>query len=92
MKKRRKSWLLRLAVFSFAAYMTGMLIQQQVQIGRKKAEISSLKLQYQQQLSRNDELRRSLSEDNGQYMESVARDTLGYAHPSERVYVNVPGK
>lgn len=91
MKKRRKSLLLRLAVFSFAVYIAVMLIQQQLQVGRKKTEISSLKLQYQQQLSRNDELQRSLSENNDQYMESVARDTLGYAHPNERIYVNVPG-
>lgn len=91
MKKRRKSLLLRLAVFSFAAYIAVVLIQQQLEIGRKKTEISSLKLQYQQQLSRDDELQRSLSENNDQYMESVARDTLGYARPNERIYVNVPG-
>lgn len=91
MKRRRKSLLLRLAVLSFAVYIAVVLIQQQLQIGRKKSEISSLKLQYQQQLGRDDELRRSLSESNDQYMESVARDTLGYAHPSERIYVNVPG-
>lgn len=91
MKRRRKSLLLRLAVLSFAVYIAVVLIQQQLQIGRKKSEISSLKLQYQQQLGRDDELRRSLSESNDQYMESVARDTLGYAHPNERIYVNVPG-
>lgn len=91
MKKRRKSLLLRLAVFSFAVYIAVVLIQQQLEIGRKKTEISSLKLQYQQQLSRDDELQRSLSENNDQYMESVARDTLGYARPNERIYVNVPG-
>lgn len=91
MKRRRKSLLLRLAVLSFAVYIAVVLIQQQLQIGRKKSEISSLKLQYQQQLGQDEELRRSLSESNDQYMESVARDTLGYAHPSERIYVNVPG-
>ncbi len=91
MKKRRKSLLLRLAVFSFAVYIAVVLIQQQLEIGRKKTEISSLKLQYQQQLSRDDELQRSLSENNDQYMESVARDTLGYARPNEHIYVNVPG-
>ena len=91
MKKRRKNLLLRLAVFSFVVYIAAMLINQQIQIGHKKAEIDTLNAQYQAQLSKNAEMQRELSENNDQYMESVARDTLGYAQPNERIYVNVPG-
>lgn len=91
MKKRRKNLLLRLAVFSFVVYIAAMLINQQIQIGHKKAEIATLNTQYQAQLSKNAEMQRELAENNDQYMESVARDTLGYAQPNERIYVNVPG-
>jgi cell division protein FtsB len=44
-----------------------------------------------QQQSENAEIQREISEDDGTYKESIARDKLGYAKPDERVFINASG-
>lgn len=86
-----RSLLLRLAVFAFIIYVAATLVTQQLSINREKAQLASLKTQYEQQTDKNAEIQRVLSEGNDQYMESIARDKLGYAQTNERIYVNVTG-
>lgn len=91
MTKPRKSLIMRIAVFAFIVYIAVTLINFQLEIGRQKAKLADIQAQSQQQLGKNAEIQRVLSESDKQYMESVARDKLGYALPGERVFENVSG-
>ena len=64
-KKRKKSKLLRVAVFVFSAYVIGTLISQQMQIAEKRSELNDLTAQIEAQRLRNEDLERSLSADGG---------------------------
>jgi cell division protein FtsB len=90
-KKRRKSLILRIAVFAFIAYIAVTLTNLQLRISRDKATLSDVNAQYLGQQNKNEEIKRFLSESDSQYMESIARDKLGYAKPDERIFVNVSG-
>ncbi len=93
-KKRKKSKLLRVAVFVFSAYVIGTLISQQMQIAEKRSELNDLTAQIEAQRLRNEDLERSLSADGGieeEYIERIAREGLDYAKPGERVFVNTAG-
>lgn len=90
--KKRKSIVARLAVAAFVLYIAVTLITKQAQISQQKATLAKLSGQLQQQQGTNAEMQRVLSENNDQYMASVARDKLGYAKPNERIYIDVAGK
>lgn len=90
--KKRKSIVARLAVAAFVLYIAVTLITKQAQISQQKATLAKLSEQLQQQQGTNAEMQRVLSENNDQYMASVARDKLGYAKPNERIYIDVAGK
>lgn len=89
--KKHKSIIFRMALGVFALYIVATLINQQVQIGKRKAELAQLETQYKQQQGQNAEIERALSENNDQYMADVARDKLGYTKSNDRVYINVAG-
>lgn len=91
MKKRRKSLILKLAVFAFAVYIAATLIGQVMQIRRNSTQLASLKTQISDQKKENAETQRTLSENDEQFMESVARNDLGYAKPNERIFVDASG-
>lgn len=91
MVKRRKSFLLRLAVFVFIGYIAVTLISLQLQISRDRATLASVTGQLKEQQNINAERTRVLSESDEQYMESVARDKLGYAQSDERIFIDESG-
>lgn len=91
MKSHRKSFLLKLAVIAFAVYICGTLIYQTVQIRQSSDQLARIKAQLAEQQEQNAQTERILSENDEQFMESVARDELGYAKPSERIYVDASG-
>lgn len=89
MKKHRKSLLLRLAVVAFAVYIGATAISLQVQINGKQAETNRLNSQAAAQEAANGETQRVLGNKNdAQFIADEARDTLNYAMPGERVFVN----
>lgn len=91
MKKRRKSLILKLAVFAFAIYIAASIVSQLVQMNRKNDQIGEISAQLSQQNKQNAETQRLLSESDEQFMESVARQKLNYAKPNERIYVDASG-
>ena len=91
MKKRRKSIILRLAVCAFAVYIAATLIVQVIQIRNDSSKLALLKTQIAEQQDQNARTKRILAQNDAQFMESVARDDLGYAKPSERIYVDASG-
>jgi cell division protein DivIC len=93
--KPKKSILLRLAIFAFAAYTVVALVNQQVQIADKRKQLDSVKQQIRIQEIKNDDIKNALSTGEGKnsdYIERAAREGLNFAKPGERVFVNIAGK
>lgn len=94
-KKRRKSVLLRIAIFAFTVYAVALLVNQQVSIAQKKQQLAAVKQQIQVQEIQNDDLQNAVTtgkDGNSEYMERAAREGLDYAKPGERIFVNIAGK
>lgn len=89
-QKKRRSLLTRIAVVGLASYAIIVLVGQQLEITKKKNELAEIEQKIQAQLDVNKDLERILSMgDNKEYIESIARDKLGYAYADERFYVDV---
>lgn len=91
MKKRRKSLILKIAILSFAVYIAATLIYQAVQIRESNNRLAQVKSQLASQQAENEKIKALLSESDEEFMESVARDELGYSKPNERIYVDASG-
>ena len=93
-KKQKGSFLLRTAVFAFAVYIVVALAQQQLLISQKRQELASVKQQIQVQEVKIEDIKHALSantKENSDYIERVARESLNFAKPGERVFVNIAG-
>ena len=91
-QKIKRSKLFRLAILGFAVYIIVTMIQLQVDIKARQDELAAIEAQCQQQELNNDELERLLaSGDDMQYIERIARETLGYVMPDERVFIDMSG-
>ena len=93
-RKPNKSFLLRVAIFVFAAYTLIILVNQQVQIQEKRKQLADANQQIQIQEIENGDLKQALSADagdNSDYIEQEAREGLNYAKPGERVFINIAG-
>lgn len=74
-------------------YLAMGLVVNQVQISAKRQELAAVQAQLAGQQQQNDELKRVLESGSDlEIIERVARDSLGYAKPNERVFVDVTGK
>ena len=93
-RKQKGSFLLRTAVFAFAVYIVVALVQQQLLISQKRQELASVKQQIQVQEVKIEDIKHALSantKENNDYIERVARESLNFAKPGERVFVNIAG-
>ncbi len=67
----------------------------QVQITAKRQELSDVQEQITQKQQENEELERLIGDGSGNddaIIERAARDDLGYARPSERIFYDISGK
>lgn len=89
-KKKRRSFILTLALIALVGYFIISLVSLQIRINQKQQELDTLKHTYDQVQAQNTELKQIVAEDdeNG-YMERIARDVLGYVLPGESVYYDV---
>ena len=93
-KKQKGSFFLRTAVFAFAMYIVVALVQQQLLISQKRQELATVKQQIQVQEVKIEDIKHALSantNENSDYIERVARESLNFAKPGERVFVNIAG-
>ena len=90
-KKHRKSFVLKLAAVVFALYIITTLVFLSFQIRQSNEQLDRLKTQVANQEEQNAQTKRVLAQDDEQFMESVARNDLGYAKPSERIFVDASG-
>lgn len=94
-KRRRRSWILRIALFAFAMYIIVSIVNQQIQIGHKKQELSVIQQQLTVQNLKNEELKSVIengSTDSDEFIDRKAREELNYAKPNERIFVNISGE
>ena len=87
-KKRRSHFadLIKLALFVLViVYAVGIIIQTQADIAEQKSRIEKLETEIIETRQENDEYRRILNtDDEEEYMFTVAVEKLGYAYPRER--------
>ena len=85
--------LLRAGALLLGGYLVVGLIVNQVEISARRQELAIVQEQLENRLAQNEELTRVLeSGDELELIERVARDSLGYAKPNERVFIEVGGK
>lgn len=93
-KRRKRSLILRLALLVFGIYVVASIVNQQIQIGQKKQELTDVTQQLTAQNLKNDELKMVLQNgavDSDEFIERKAREELDYAKPNELVFVNISG-
>lgn len=87
-KKRRSHLadLVKLALFALVlVYSVGLIIQTQADIAEQRTQIEKLRAEIVETQQVNDEYQRILkTEDEEEYMFTVAVEKLGYAYPRER--------
>ena len=95
-KKRKQRYiLLYLAAIGFAFYAVITIINQNVQIAEKKAELSELQQQInvvEIQSQYLEKVRGYEGEQLSEYMEKIAKEDLGYVGEGERIFINVAGE
>lgn len=96
-KKRRKKryLLLYLAAIGFAFYAVITIINQNVQIAQKKAELSELQQEInvvEIQSQYLEKVRGYTGEQLSDYIEKIAKEDLGYVGEGERIFINVAGE
>lgn len=92
--KLKKSILLRISILAFIIYFIVVMVNQQININKKKQELDTLNEQIKTQELVNDEMRHILDSSdsaNQQYIEKKARENLNLVDPGERVFVNIAG-
>ncbi len=93
--KKKRYILLYVAIFGFILYSAITLINQSIEISRKKQELNDLQEQIVVQEIKNDdinEVKNYSDEELNRYIEQIARDDLDYIREGERVFVNISGE
>ena len=83
---------LRFAVIAFCVYLIVVCVQLAFQIRDKRQELNSVNNKIAVEKERETELKRYMtagSED--EFIEQIARENLGFAHPDEHIYYNIGG-
>ena len=85
--------LLRLACLIVFAYILVVFVNQEVTISQKRAQYEQLQQQITAQQTENETMKSLTTEENREeYIEKIARETLNYVYPGEKVYVNIAGE
>ena len=85
--------LIEAGILLLGGYLVFQLVANQLAISAKRQQLQDLQDQLDAQQAQNAELSRILeSGSDMDLVERVARDTLGYAKPNERVFVDMSGK
>ncbi|MDR1466813.1 MAG: septum formation initiator family protein [Oscillospiraceae bacterium] len=93
-KSRKISTIIKSAVFIFVLYSMFNIVEQQAQIFSKKRELEKINSDLISQKLKNDELKKIVilaDKKNDEYIEHIARDTLGFIRQNERVFINIAG-
>ena len=93
MKKKKKVGLAtKIFVAIFSVYAAFTLVSLQLQISNKREEQRMLQEQLETQQTKNAELEDIVSGQDEEYIAKIARDSLDYIYPGEKVYVDTSSK
>lgn len=91
----RKSGILRrllpLIILVLCASLVYSLVRCQMSINAKQQELASVQIQLNDQLTKNEELQRTLDDGEDAIIERIAREE-GYSKPNERIWIDISGK
>ena len=94
-KRKRRYFLLVVALVGFAFYAVITIIDQNVKIAEKRAELNGLNQQIsvvEIQTQHLQKVQGYEGEELAQYMEKIAKEELGYISDGERIFINVAGE
>lgn len=92
-KKRKQNLFFKIAAAVFLLYSVGTLINLQIKISQKKAEVTQLQEKYDVQTQKNAALKSRIdSEITDEYIVDIARSKLGYILPGERIFEDIKNK
>ena len=94
-KRKRRYFLLVVALVGFAFYAVITIIDQNVTIAEKRAELNELNQQIsvvEIQTQHLQKVQGYEGEELAQYMEKIAKEELGYISDGERIFINVAGE
>lgn len=96
--KKRRNWVLIIALIGFSLYIALMIVDQQIKISEARSELSDLNKTISLQEIKNEELKTiadSVDSDDlssfSDYIERVARKDLDYVKNGEVVFINIAG-
>lgn len=91
-RRFKGSYILLAAALVLAWYLAMSFINAGVQIHRKEKELEEVSQQVVEQQEENAHLQAIIDGDQGDYMEKIAREELGYGKLGEKFFYNVtPG-
>ena len=93
-KRKWRYLLLYLAAIGFAFYAVITIINQNVRIAEKRAELSELQQQInvvEIQSKYIEKVQGYQGKELSDYMEKIAKEELGYVGEGERIFINVAG-
>ncbi len=88
-KKRKKIRLFNVVVFAFIVYFVYTVCEQQIKINSYNSKIETYKADIDSKaklVSYYDNQKTNIETD--EYIEDVARDTLGYVKPYEKIFID----
>lgn len=92
--KKKRYILLYIAVIGFAFYAVITIINQNVKIADKKAELKEI----QQQINvveintkHLEKVQNYTGDELSEYIEKIAKEELGYLNEGERIFINISG-
>ena len=93
--KKKKYFLLYLALIGFVFYAVIPIINQNVKIAEKRAELQELQQQInvvEIQTQHLQQVQNYTGDELSEYMRKIAKDELGYVSEGERIFINVAGE
>ena len=88
-RKRKRSWILSLAVLVFVVYVVVMLAQLHMELKDREAVLADMNAQIAARQRANEELQNKL-DNRSIYLEEQAR-LRGLARPGELIFQEIPG-
>lgn len=93
--KKKRYFLLYIAIFTFAVYAVITLVNQYIEISDKKQQLEELQNQIVVQEIKNDsikEVKNYSDKELAGYIEEIAREDLDYIEEGERIFINIAGE
>lgn len=88
-QKLKKSKIMRLALFAFLLYVVFSFFIMQLDISKRRSELSELETKRDEELYINQEIQSILdSGTDKEYIMRMAREKLGFVFPDERVFID----